>query len=97
MSNPVPFSDVAVVVNEQPVAVLPMRGWLGDLKGYGFDSSTYMIYFLCAAPNDWAVYPFLNYLTPAFLVADYGRVVKYGTKVEVTSDKNESGDVMLIR
>jgi hypothetical protein len=33
VSNPVPFRDVAVVVNEQPVAVLPMRGWFGDLNG----------------------------------------------------------------
>jgi hypothetical protein len=33
VSNPVPFREVAVVVNEQPVAVLPIRGWLGDLKG----------------------------------------------------------------
>ena len=72
VSKPVPFSDVAVVVNEQPVAVLPMRGWFGDLNGYGFyDSSTaYMKCFLCAAPKDCAVYPFLNYRTAVVLVGD---------------------------
>ena len=33
VSKPVPLREVAVVVKEQPVAVLPIMGWLGDLKG----------------------------------------------------------------